>query len=239
MSAPVILSTSPVSGDTDVVLGTPIRIVFDQALDPATVGEGTFSLMGPGQTAILSPDQLLKNDPTSSTGREYITGKFVFPSPNILEFDPDKPLRPTVTYTVLVVGSKSVIVKDSIKNPAGQALVKSLQFTFTTGDLALNVAPPVSPLPFNDPQVQPWMKPRLNPKDIVIHPVTSAGNDLSQVIELVFPAPLDPATFSLEDIDVSVEPLMDDPLVTVPSGLTKTVRISGNKILITISGWQI
>jgi hypothetical protein len=237
MSAPTIISTYPAAGQVDVVLGTPITIVFDQAMDPKTITESTFSLMGPGQTGIISPGDLLKNDPSSSTGREYITGVFTFPDSATVVFDPKVPLRPNVKYTLLVVGASSTLIKDAVKNPAGSPMAKSLQITFTTGSLAGNAAPPQSPLSFDNPLVAAWMKPVLQPSDIVVHPRKQVGNDLTQVVELIFPDALDSDTFSLDDITVEVDPLVDDPLVTAPSGLTMTKAVDGNKISITITGW--
>jgi hypothetical protein len=237
VSAPIILSISPAAGDKDVVLGTDIEVTFDQPISPQSVGESTFSLMGPGQTGLINPEQLIKSDPKTITGREYIPGKFSFPAHNKLVFNPGKPLRPHVKYTLLLVGAGALTVRDAIKNAAGEPLAKNVQITFETGELDTSSSPVQSPLPFDDPQVAPWMRPKLQPADIVVHPRRSVGNDLQQVIELVFPAPLNPASFNLDDIEVSVEPLAHDPLVTTPSGLTAAKRIEGNKIIVTISGW--
>ena len=237
MSAPVILSASPAAGDRDVVLGTNVTITFDQAVDPKTITESTFSLMGPGQTGLISPSDLLKQDPSSTTGREYITGKFTFPSPSVLVFNPDKPLRPNVRYTLLLVGAGSAIIKDSIKNTSGVPLAKSVQFFFTTGTLTGSTAPVQSPLPFDDPRVAAWMKPVLQPADIVVHPRKAVGNDLTQVVELIFPEPIDPASFNMDDIEIEVEPLVDDPLVPTPGGLTMTKVLQNDRIVITITGW--
>ena len=237
MSAPVILSASPAAGDRDVVLGTNVTITFDQAIDPKTVTESTFSLMGPGQTGLISPSDLLKQDPSSTTGREYITGKFTFPSPSVLIFNPDKPLRPNVRYTLMLVGAGSAIIKDSVKSAGGAPLVKSAQFFFTTGSLLGTDAPIQSPLPFDDPRVAAWMKPVLAPADIVVHPRKQVGNDLAQVIELIFPEPIDPNSFRMDDIEIEVEPLVDDPLVSVPGGLTMTKELKNDRIVVTITGW--
>jgi hypothetical protein len=237
MSAPVILAVSPSSGDTDVVLGTNITITFDQAIDPKTVTESTFSLMGPGQTGVISPTELLKGDPASSTGREYITGDLTFPMVNQVVFNPDKPLRPNVKYTLLLVGAGAAIIKDSIKNLAGEPMAKSGQVFFTTGTLTGSTPPVQSPLPFDDPRVAPWMKPVLQPDDIIVHPRALVGNDLTQVVELIFPETIDMTSFDIDSIEVAIEPLVDDPLVTVPGGLIATRTIDDNKVLISITGW--
>lgn len=236
MSAPVLLSISPAAGEADVVLGAGIQVTFDQPMDPASIDASTFSLIGPGQTTIISPEQLVKAAPTAS-GRAAVTGKFSFPAPAQFLFTPNQPLQPNVKYTVLVAGAGAMVVRRGVKNHAGEMLAQSVQTTFQTGTLVLNAAPPASPLPWNDPRVQPWMCPKLQPSDVIVHPRRVIGNDLAQVIELIFPAPLDPATFQVEDIEISIEPLVNDPLVAVPSGLQSTLEVQGNKIIVTVTGW--
>jgi hypothetical protein len=70
-----------------------------------------------------------------------------------------------------------------------------------------------------------------------VHPRAVVGNDITQVIELVFPAPIDPTSFDAADIGISVDPLVNDPLVAVPTNLQSTVQVDGNKIIVTITGW--
>jgi len=40
------VSVEPANNDTDVVLGTPIIVTFDQEIDPTSISETTFSLTG-------------------------------------------------------------------------------------------------------------------------------------------------------------------------------------------------
>lgn len=236
MSAPVLSSISPAAAETDVVLGTDIQVIFDQAIDPTTVNASTFTLIGPSQVEIITPEQLIRAAPVS-TGRAAVPGKFSFPSADQFLFTPDRPLDPNVKYTVLIVGAGAMLVQSGIKNPAGQILAQSIQITFQTGTLAINVTPPAAPLPWNDPRVQPWMRPELQPSEIKVYPRAVVGNDITQVIELVFPAPIDTTSFDPAVIGISVEPLINDPLVAVPTGLSSTVSVDGNKLIVTITGW--
>jgi hypothetical protein len=233
MAAPTVLSVAPLNLATGVVLGTNIVVTFDQAIDTTTVNESTFSLTGPGQTGILTPDQFIAATPDVLTGREYITGTFVFSvdggGRTVVTFNPVKSLRPNQTYTVLLAGSAGAITGDIIKNLSGQVMATSYQWTFTTGILDVTTPPVASPLPDDSPEI--------DPTQIVVLPRPSIGNDLSQVIDIVFPGNVDSASFNLADILVSIDSILGDPGVTVPPGLVATAQIVSNKIRITITGW--
>jgi hypothetical protein len=235
MSAPSIISSSPSNGTTDVVLGTAIVVGFDQPMDVTTINPSTFSLTGPGQTAVITPGNLISASPTAQTGREYITGSFVFTTDTagntIVTFNPSVPLRPNVTYSILIVGPGQ-LASDSVKNAQGVVLDSNYAWSFTTGDLDVSVPPPQSPLtPLSVP---------LDPSQIQItQQLWAVGNDLSQELTITFPAAIDPSSVNISDILLSLEPILNDPMVSVPSGLTPTVTISGNTISIQISGWPL
>lgn len=226
----IIVSTSPIRDETDVVLGRPVEIVFDEAVDPATVTSASFSLMGPGQTSVVDADEMVRGGSTAKTGREYIPGKFSFPSPERLVFTPDRSLRPNVIYTVLVTGKASLLAKSFIAGLSGATLAASVQFTFKTGELSQAAQPPASPLV----PVAPWEQPRLDPTSIIVRPRKVTGNDLTQEIELLFPGPIDPASFDPEEIIVAAEPFLNDPRTQVPESSAQ-VRIEDNRILITLT----
>ncbi len=194
MSAPVIVSTVPASGDVDVILGTTIHVVFDQAIDPATITDGSFALTSPGQTQLVDQEQLELRTPIL-TGREYITGTFSFPTSSTLVFTPGRALRPNTQYTLLLVGGSSVLALAAIKNPGGDKMASSYQWTFTTGTLNLTAPPVQAPLSWEQTQ-QNWDRPRLDPQSIIVIPRASTGNDLT-TIELRFPGPVDPSSFNL------------------------------------------
>lgn len=235
MSAPSIISSSPSNGTTDVVLGIPIVVGFDQPMDLTTLNESTFSLMGPGQTAIITPGSLIAANPSVKTGREYIPGSFTFATNiqggTLLTFTPKIPLRPNVVYTILIIGPGQ-LASASAKNTTGETLDSNYEWSFTTGDLDVSVPPIQSPIP---PLIIP-----LDPSQIKIQQhLWAVGNDLSQEIDIIFPGPIDPTSIDINAILLSLEPILNDPTVVVPSGLTPNITISGNKITILISGWPL
>jgi hypothetical protein len=237
VSAPQILSISPLNSATDVILGTAITVTFDAAIDPSSITTGSFICFGPGQTGLISPEQLISQDPTIVTGREYIKGTFTFPSANQFIFTPSMPLRPNAQYTVLLAGSGTVVVTDTIKGADGTPLVNSFQSIFTTGVVNSTIVPPSSPLAWNDPLVAPWNVPKIDPNTIQVQPIEVEGNDLSQQIVLTFPANIDPSTFNLSDVAVLVEPISNDPLIPKPAGLNYSVSIQGNQLIISVGNW--
>lgn len=246
MSAPTIISVTPTADETDVILGTQIIVIFSALMDHSTINAGTFSLTGPGQTMVVTPDQTVTEDPEPITGREYITGIFDFDdtigsgTQTKVTFNPSKPLRPDSEYTVLIMGSGGVLTSDAIKDASHVAMAASYTWLFTTGELNLSAPPPQSPVPGATAQ--------LDPATIVIIPRQSGnhvtGADLTQVIDLIFPdsvslIPYDPTP----DILTSVEAMLGDPDVVVPTGLTVTpswLSYGGKpnrKLSISITGW--
>lgn len=246
MTAPTVTSVTPTADETDVVLGTQIIVVFSFLMDHTTINDGTFSLTGPGQTMIATPDQMIAEDPVSVTGREYITGTFSFDDTiggglqTQVTFNPSKPLRPDVEYTILIMGSGGVLSSDAVKNIYGVAMVGSYTWSFTTGELNLVVPPPSAPVPGASPQ--------FDPSTIVVIPRQSGnqrvGADLSQEIDLIFPdsvslTPYDPTP----DILTSVEAILGDPDVVIPSGLVTNLGWTSyggkpnRKLTISITGW--
>lgn len=236
MSAPTILSVSPSPNQADVVLGQPIEILFDQPIDTASLSTKTFALIGPGQASIVDAENLIRKDGQLQTGREYVTGAFAFPAPETgqeqnqkVVFTPSRPLRPNVSYTVLIVGRASLVAQSYVQNPGGESLATSYQYTFKTGELNAATPPSVSPLR----PVNAWEKPKLASADILVRPRKVVGNDLTQEIELVFPGPIDPASINLAEIVVAGEPFLNDPGTEIPSS-TAEVRLEGNRLIVTV-----
>jgi hypothetical protein len=252
MSAPTILSVTPSNQETDVVLGTQITVLFSSLMDHSTIDASTFVLTGPGQTMIATPDQFIASDPQPITGREYITGTFEFDdtlasgTETLVTFTPNKVLRPDVTYQVLIAGDGGLLSSTSVADRYGVKMVASYEWTFTTGQLNLVVPPPSAPIPGSNPL--------LDPNSIVVIPrqgTVSAqtsnqatGADLTQIIDFIFPGSVNLKQYDpTPDILTSIEAILGDPFVTVPSGLTVTpVWCSyggqpNRKLTITISGW--
>ncbi len=254
MSVPTIVSVTPTVAETDVVLGTQIIVLFSSLMDHTTISDETFSLTGPGQTMIATPDQIIAEDPKSVTGREYITGTFAFDDTlggglqTQLTFTPSRPLRPNVKYTVLILGSGGALTSAAVKDIYEIAMVGSYTWTFTTGELNLVIPPPSAPVPGRTPHIDPSsiiVIPRLGspnpPNDDA-----RVGADPTQEIDLIFPdsvslTPYDPTP---DILTVStVEAILGDLDVMVPSGLsiTGTWATYGGKpnrmLKLIITGW--
>jgi len=231
MSAPLVVSTNPAPDATDVLLGALIEVLFDQALDTDTLDASTFVVSTPGTHTEYTPEFLLTSSAKEVAGREYVDGTFVFASVSgctKVTFTPDKAFQPNQTYTVILAGSGS-IAGNVIQNGASESLATSYQFSFSTGGLNLVTAPPRS-IPIEE-------IPQLLPGDIEVSPVVLVGNDLAGAISLTFPADIDPSSVDLDKIGVLVEAILNDQDVVVPSPLSYTAAVSGNKLTITISGW--
>jgi hypothetical protein len=233
MSAPSVIGVTPADQSQGNVLGTKIVVRFNQPMNTATIDANTFSLTGPGHTQMFSPEQLIVKDPKLQTGCEVITGTFAFSADSngntIATFTPSKSLTPNVTYTVLVVGPGSAS-SNTIQNTTSESLDSNYQWTFVTGDLDITVPPAYSPLPLLNLPIDPSQVQ-------ITQKIWAVGNDLSQEIDITFPGDIDTSTVTPAQILLSLEPLLEDPGVSVPSGLTPTVVISGNTIKVTISGW--
>jgi hypothetical protein len=238
MSAPRVVSVSPVANDTDVVLGAPILVTFDQPVNPKTVTNGTFVLYGPGETNLLGPTQLNKALPSPFMGRDFVKGRFYFPNEAQAAFQPLEPLKPNTKYTLLLAGNSKQTAATSIKNPGGESLADSFQIKFTTGAIDQTLVPTTAPGIVSDPAMAAYLKPQLLPDSIEVLPVALGEvNDLTQTIEIRFETDIDPSSFTLEDLLVTIDPLSNDPLVSVPANLQCAVEIQGPRLLITISGW--
>ena len=254
MAAPTIVSVTPTVGETDVVLGTQIIVLFSFLMDHSTISDATFSLTGPGQTMVVTPDQVVAEDPKSVTGREYITGAFAFDdtlgggTQTQLTFTPSRPLRPNVLYTILILGSGGALTSAAVADIYEVQMVGSYTWQFTTGELNLVIPPPSAPVP--------GLAPQIDPSTIIVIPRLGSpnppnddariGGDPSQEIDLIFPgsvslAPYDPTP---DILAVStVEAILGDLDVMVPSGLTVTGTWAAyggqpNRMLrLIITGW--
>jgi hypothetical protein len=238
MAAPIVLSTAPSANAQDVVLGSKIEIVFDQALDPASVSSKTVSVTGPGQTSLIDADDLIVKNPTALTGREYIEGTLSLANDNkTIVFVPAKPFRPSVGYQVTVAGGATVLALNAVKNADGEKLATSFIFAFRTGFIETAVTPPGAPLGWSQTQA-PWDKPVLDAKQIIVRPGNPLGVDPRTVLEFEFPGEIDVTSFDPRDLLVGIEPVFGNQMVSLPPGLQSSVAVSGNKMYISITGWE-
>jgi hypothetical protein len=120
---PTVISTVPLNGATGVALNQIVSATFSSAMNPATINGSTFTLTGPGATAV--------------------PGLVVYATVgNTLTFTPAANLAPSTLFTATVT--------TGAKNLAGTALAANYVWTFTTGT-ALGETPPeiVSTAPAN------------------------------------------------------------------------------------------
>jgi hypothetical protein len=217
MSVPLVVNVDPANSEVDVVLGTQITITFDQLLDTTTIDESTFSVTGPGQTQILTAGQLIAQDGDTLLSREYIEGTFAFDltpaGASIVSFVPKRHFQPNVQYQVLLLGLDASLTVDVIKNPAGEAMALSYQWSFQTGDLNLAI-PPVQSL-----LIENTLASAIDPKCIKLLPRKMVGVDLTQVVDIIFPGPIDPTSIDLTELMMSIEPILGDPNIAVPPNL--------------------
>jgi uncharacterized protein (TIGR03437 family) len=100
----VITSTSPANGATGVSLTPTIQIVFNEPLDPATVGPSTFGF---------------------ASGKTILPATVAYDSTkNLVSLAPAGVLSPQTTYTVTV----GALVRNAVENPLGTAST----FSFST-----------------------------------------------------------------------------------------------------------
>lgn len=232
MSNPVVTSVSPTPNATDIVLGQPIVVTFDQLINTDSINNATFALIGPNLSSIVTPEQIVEDTPVPQVGTGYTLGTFGFATiggVTQVTFTPSRPLRTGVTYTVLIIGKDSptaAVIGSYVMNLAGQPMLVSYQWKFTTGTLNVVTPPIQNPIPTST---------TLDPNDIQIVPRAAVGNDL-HTIDVIFPAPIDPTTFQLSDVLLGVEAILNDPDVFVNPGINASAIIQGNKLIITVTG---
>jgi hypothetical protein len=123
LTPPTVISTVPLNGATAVPLNQIVSATFSTAMDPATISSATFTLTGPGATAV--PGLVAY----AAVG-------------NALTFTPSANLAPSTLFTATIT--------TGAQNLAGTALASNYVWTFTTG-AAVVVTPPelVSTVPAN------------------------------------------------------------------------------------------
>jgi hypothetical protein len=120
---PTVISTVPVNGATAVPTNQAVTATFSEAMSPATIDALTFTLTGPGATAV----------PGVVT---YVA------SGSIATFTPDANLAPSTLYTATIT--------TGAENLAGAGLASNYVWTFTTAAAPTLVPPTViSTIPAN------------------------------------------------------------------------------------------
>jgi hypothetical protein len=107
--------TNPVDGATGVALNTRVTVTFSEGIDPASITDATFTLVGPG--AEMVPATLSTSGTTAT-------------------LTPDSNLAPNRDYTATITtGARSL---------AGRSLPTNYSWTFTTGASTDGTAPTVT-----------------------------------------------------------------------------------------------
>ena len=110
--APTVSSTNPLGGVIGVGIDASVNATFDKAMDPATLNPVTFTVTGPGLTAV--------------------TGQVTYDAPDsIVTFTPAIPLAATTVFTATINGASDL---------AGNSLPNYV-WTFTTGATATGLSP--------------------------------------------------------------------------------------------------
>jgi hypothetical protein len=102
--SPTVIATSPANGATSVLLNTTVTATFSSQMAPATINTTTFTLMGPGTTAVAGA---------------------VTYSGSTATFTPTVSLAALTLYTATITTGAT--------DPGGNALQANFVWTFTTG----------------------------------------------------------------------------------------------------------
>ena len=102
--SPTVIATSPVNGATLVLLNTTVTATFSTVMAPATINSMTFTLTGPGATAVAGA---------------------VTYSGSTATFTPTASLAALTLYTATITTGAT--------DPGGNPLQANFVWTFTTG----------------------------------------------------------------------------------------------------------
>lgn len=123
LTPPTVISTIPLNAATGVPLNQIVSATFSEAMNPATINAATFTLTGPGATAV--------------SGLLAYAGVG-----NTLTFTPSANLAASTLYTATIT--------TGAKDLSGNALTSNYVWTFTTGTSTATTAPElVSTVPAN------------------------------------------------------------------------------------------
>jgi len=163
----------------------------------------------------------------------WVNGGIANSGGTVVTFTPSRPLAPGIVYTILIVGSDSTLASTFVHDLSGNNLLQSYQWSFTTGTMDVATPPTQNPIP--------PPKSFINPGQIQVIPRPAPGADdpsisSISVIELIFPAPINPDSFDPTQLLIGIEPIMGDPDVMVPPGASASYIIQGNKLIVTVTG---
>jgi len=202
---PTVVSETPLSGVGGVCPNTVVTATFSRAMNPATINDTTFTLKGPGATAVAG---------------------IVTYAASTATFTPSRPLALSTLYTATIT--------TGAQDTFGNALTSNFVWTFTTGSTTCPPPTVVSVAPPNGSSgicpsslVLATFSEAMNP-DTIISPATNftlaasgtpvAGTvtyDVSSYVATFTPtSPLALNTVYTATITAGVESLAGDPLVS-------------------------
>lgn len=114
-TAPTVSFTSPANGEVAVPYDRKVAVAFSEAMAPLTINATSFTLTGPGGTAV--PGTVAPVGPSAT-------------------FTPTNPLAFSTVYTATIT--------TGVKDLAGNAMASNYSWSFTTGAVADTIAPTVS-----------------------------------------------------------------------------------------------
>lgn len=114
-TAPTVISTDPTNAASNVALNKTVTATFSEAMNPATINNSTFTLMGPGSTPVVGT---------------------VTYSGNTAAFDPTSNLVANTTFTATIT--------TGVTDTSGNHLAANYTWFFTTGTNPDTTAPTVT-----------------------------------------------------------------------------------------------
>jgi YVTN family beta-propeller protein len=116
---PTVTAVTPAGGATGVAVGSAVSVTFSEAIDPATIGGSSFELRDAANALV-----------SASVGYNVAT--------RVATLTPTVALAPLAVYTATVRGGAT---DPRVKDAAGNALVVSTTWSFTTA-AAVDTTPP-------------------------------------------------------------------------------------------------
>ncbi len=115
---PVVNSTSPASGETNVAINSTINIAFSKPMDPTTITTANFIVTGPGTTPVIGTMAFdYTNNTAVFTRNNHLTTPVANPAP-VTDLDA------STTYTVTVA--------TGVEDMGGNSPASNLVWSFTT-----------------------------------------------------------------------------------------------------------
>ena len=197
---PTVIATTPSNGATGVTTASAVTATFSEALDAATIGGATFELLNTATNTAVS----------ANVGYNAAT--------RVATLTPTSPLAPGAGYTANVRGGST---EPRVKDSAGNALVSSVSWSFTTAAVDLTAPTVTSTSPLNG-----------------VIGVSGTANVTASFSEALDPTSINGTTFELRDAggmqvgaavtyDAASRVATLNPTPTLSAGAAYTATIKG------------